>query len=62
MKIPLTLQPEMAAELEAAAQACGTSPRQFAIDAVESVLAERRLSRVAAAPREAHMPVHEETL
>ena len=42
----LTLADEMLAELNDAARECQCSPRQFAIDCVESVLASRRLPKV----------------
>ena len=46
MELELTLADEMLAELHDAARECQCSPRQFAIDCVESVLASRRLPHV----------------
>ena len=46
MELELTLADEMLAELHDAARECQCSPRQFAIDCVESVLASRRLPKV----------------
>jgi hypothetical protein len=44
--VELMLADEMLNELEKAARACQCTPRQFALDCVESVLASRRLPHV----------------
>lgn len=42
----LTLAKEMFDEITLAARECNCSPRQFAIECVEAILAERRLPKV----------------
>jgi metal-responsive CopG/Arc/MetJ family transcriptional regulator len=62
MQIGISLNDELASELTEAAKTVGVSPRQFAVEAVESVLASRRLERLPAAPLGARMTVAEEVL
>ena len=47
----LTLSDELYADLIADCQECSCSPKQWASEAVESVIASRRLPKVNAAPQ-----------
>jgi hypothetical protein len=51
----LTLAREMFDEITLAARECNCTPRQFAIECVEAILAERRLPKVTPAPYGAQM-------
>jgi hypothetical protein len=55
MRISVSLNHELAGELTEAARVAGCRPEQFAAEAVESVLASRRLDRLPAAPLGARM-------
>lgn len=56
MELIINLSDVMSAELREACQACECSPLQFAAEALEAVLAERRLPRVALGTHGARVP------
>ncbi len=56
MELVIRLSDVMSTELREACQACECSPLQFAAEALESVLAERRLPRVALGTHGARIP------